>query len=725
MRKASNEPKQKKTDRSPFHQGEQAIQERLGVKQAMEAFGRKVIRDHLPEQHREFYNKLPFILLGHCDDEGWPWASIISGAPGFISSKDNTHLRINGTPPPGDPLLSAIKPGTKIGGLGIEPENRRRNRFSAIVQQANHTGLDLTIEQTFGNCPQYIQARTFESHSSKSSQQTAKPIAIKRLDNKTKALIAGSDTFYVASSTQAEQRSAGKALPAHYGADVSHRGGQPGFIEIVNDNTLIIPDYLGNNHYNTLGNFTVHPRAGLLFIDDKSGDLLTLTGSVEIIWNHPLQKYFDGAERFWSFTVDHGFLLEKGFPFKIQMQSYSPNTYLTGTWAQARALQNAEETRDQWRGFRVTKKKPESNTITSFYLEPENGILPRFEAGQFLNLQVMINGQPVIRPYTISSAPGQRHYRLSVKREQASPLAPNSAPGLVSNFLHDALQMGDRVLIKPPNGKFVFNTNSTRPAVMLAAGIGITPIISMLKHALLENIRTRSMRPITVFACARSASERSFTEELKNIEANANGFISIYWILSRPEPGLIKGLHKQSSDYQFEGRLNKQIIQSVLPIDDYDFYLCGPDGFMQSTYDSLLSLGVKDAKINAESFGPSALKRKSHTESLASGDARAALKEVASEAVVSIHNKKNKQVVEQLWQKKDESLLEFAESHGFTPEYSCRNGTCGACSVKLENGEVSYLSPPAYPVKQGDALLCCARPASSSTNTIPHLAFTV
>lgn len=293
---------------SPFHCGEQILQERAGVRERMERFGRQVIHDHLPEQHRAFYRQLPFVLVGHADKEGRPWASILFNQPGFISTSDPHEMKINTSPVAGDPLANALHSGTHLGLLGIELSTRRRNRVAAQIARVSNDVIELRVAQAFGNCPQYIQRRELVSVD---PQIIPAPVVeyISDLSDKTRRLIESSDTFFVASYKHSDsgQRSDG--------ADVSHRGGKPGFIRI-DGNTLTIPDYRGNNHFNTLGNFHETPKAGLLFVDFEHGHLLTLTGRVEVQWESSETKYFSGAERLWTFHLDHGFYQKNVLPLR-------------------------------------------------------------------------------------------------------------------------------------------------------------------------------------------------------------------------------------------------------------------------------------------------------------------------------------------------------------------------------------------------------------------------
>jgi len=297
---------------SPFHKGEQALQTRLGVRERMERFGSKVIRDHMPEQHRAFYQRLPYLLVGHADQEGWPWASILFGDEGFIQSPDPKELSIRALPVTGDPLAKSIVEGSSLGILGIELHSRRRNRLAAHILSADESSLNIQIDQAFGNCPKYIQPRESRfSDGQISKEQTVSQFS--QLDDRAMALIQSSDTFFVSSYV-----AQGTGRPSD-GVDVSHRGGESGFVRVDNPGKLTIPDYQGNNHFNTLGNFLENPKAGLLFIDFEHGHLMMLTGRVDILWESEDTRNFKGAHRLWTFELDHGIWLENALPLEWRL----------------------------------------------------------------------------------------------------------------------------------------------------------------------------------------------------------------------------------------------------------------------------------------------------------------------------------------------------------------------------------------------------------------------
>lgn len=673
---------------SPFHRGEQAIQSRLGVRDKMEQFGRRVIRDHMPDQHRAFYQQLPFILVGHADDKGWPWASILFGEPGFMVSEDAKTLNIQTTPVKGDPLADSLKPEVKLGLLGIELTTRRRNRLAAQVQSVSKDNIKITVDQSFGNCPQYIQIRELEKIPANSLPDPRVEM-LSSIDNRARQLIESTDTFFVAS-----HHDDGSGA-ANNGADVSHRGGKPGFIRVDNERTITIPDYAGNFHFNTFGNFLENPKAGLLFIDFERGDMLTLTGHVEVLWESKDLAFFEGAQRLWKFHIHQGRRINHGLPLRWKLKEYSPNTLLTGTWDEAKQQQNAVSQRDNWLNYRVTKIVTESTSIKSVYLTSDTGVLPKYQAGQFLTIKAKINSKEYIRTYTLSSAPADDEYRISVKLEQAEASVPD---GIFSSYLHHHLQVGDHLLAKAPRGSFVFDSNEQRPAVLLAGGVGITPLISMARDALHSGVRTRSIRPMNIFVAAKNIAQRAFFDEFNEISQLSAGHINTFWALSQAEKSA-----KPGRDYHHSGRISASLLQSVLPLDDYDFYLCGPSSFMQSIYDMLRALGVVDKRIYAEEFGPASLVRTSEGVNIIGKQLPQ-----ASGAIVEFTKSK----VEQAWSPEEGSLLDFAENHGFTPEFGCRSGQCGACKVTLSQGSVCYQSEHSFPLEANEVLLCCAVPAA-------------
>lgn len=306
----------------PFHAEEVAIQQRLGVSTKMQEIGQKFIRDYMPDQHRDFFAQIPFILLGAVDESGQPWASVVAGQPGFISSPSPKLLQIQSRLLPGDPLAGMLRAGTPIGLLGIELPTRRRNRMNGLISSYDETGFTVDVIQSFGNCNQYIQKRepTFvDRYPENPSIRSGK-----RLTASDRELIGQADTFFIASANwNAEEQLRG--------VDVSHRGGRSGFV-CVNGDTLIVPDFSGNNFFNTLGNLLNYPKAGLLFVDFTTGDLLYLAVIAEIIWEGDEVAAFEGAERLVQFTVQGVRFVRGVLPFLWSDPELSQFLIRTGTW---------------------------------------------------------------------------------------------------------------------------------------------------------------------------------------------------------------------------------------------------------------------------------------------------------------------------------------------------------------------------------------------------------
>lgn len=666
-----------------WHPGETALQERVGVRQRMAEVGPRVIRSFMPDQHRAFYQQLPFLVLGSVDATGAAWATILEGAPGFVSAPTPTRLDIAASLAAGDPAGTGLADGAAVGLLGIELHTRRRNRVNGEVELTPR-GLRVTVDQSFGNCPRYIQLRDLQPN--QPPDQTPAPAVepLETLDEAARQLIEGTDIFFVASYAEQEGRRR---------VDVSHRGGKPGFVRVDAEGVLTIPDFNGNLFFNTLGNIAVNGQAGLLFVDDQRGDLLQLSGTAEVLFDSPEIAAFEGAERLWTFRPQR-IVRRRGaltLRWRARAGGESDSSQLTGSWAQARERLLSRELGNRWRPLRVIRIVEESATIRSFHLAAADGTaLPPAQAGQFLPVRLTpVAGQaPALRSYSLSSAPADGHYRISVKRE-----------GLVSTWLHDRLREGDLLDTRPPAGEFTL-TAADQSLVLLAAGIGITPLLAMLRHLVHEGRRTQRQRPITLFYGARSKAERAFDAELAELVATAGGSLRLVRALSDTRGAVA------DTDYEVAGRIDLGVLSRFLPFGDHTFYLCGPAAFTQALYDGLRGYGIEDARIHAEAFGPAALRRSQPLEAAAPVRPAAATDSVPVVFTASLK--------EARWTPAAGSLLELAEARGLDPAFSCREGHCGSCRTRLLGGAVTYAREPVARVADGEALLCCAVPAAGT-----------
>jgi hypothetical protein len=366
-------------------------------------------------------------------------------------------------------------------------------------------------------------------------------------------------------------------------------------------------------------------------------------------------------------------------------------------------LAKAEESGKIAHGFRrfmVDRKVPESESITSFYLVPEDGSgLAEFLPGQFLTFKLTIPGQskPVIRTYSLSDSPEAEYYRVSIKREPPPKDQPDTPPGLSSSYFHDHVEVGTTLDVAPPRGKFHLDLDSERAVVLLSGGVGLTPMISMLNTI----VQRDSRQPTWFIHGTRYAREHAMGDHVRRIvEENANVHAHIRY--SEPDAGDVEG-----RDYDSRGRVDISLLKRVLPFDDYEFYLCGPPPFMKSLYCGLLSLDVSESRIHYEFFGPASILTE---EAAPCGPAvaRTGEEELTGEIQVEFA----RSGVSVTWDPACETILDLAEKHGLSPDYSCRSGICHTCICKLVEGEIEYLEEPLDPPDPGHVLICCSKPKS-------------
>jgi ferredoxin-NADP reductase/predicted pyridoxine 5'-phosphate oxidase superfamily flavin-nucleotide-binding protein len=665
---------------SPFHAGELAIQERAGTLAQSAITGRRGIRDHMPDQHREFFAQLPFMLVGSVDGDGQPWASVLVGQPGFMHSPDPKTLRVDARALPGDVLGANLGTGAHLGMLGLEPPTRRRNRLNGVVTSVDDAGFTLAVTQSFGNCPQYIQGRRAVFVDALEAPRVEDRVQLNAAD---RALIEAADTLFIASNATLDPGS------PMAGADVSHRGGRPGFIRIEDEDILVLPDFTGNSFYQTLGNLHLDPRAGLLFIDFASGDLLQISCIASVVWDGPELKAFVGAERLVRLQVRHVRRLVNSLPLRWSDPAYWPLIERTGTWSQTEAALAAERLASSWRPYRIAGTVDESASIRSFLLEPADGNgLPPYVAGQFLPVALPTAAGTLRRTYTLSAAPSGRQLRISVKRQ-----------GAASHWLHEH-GAGAIVEALGPRGNFTFDRTRARPAVMLSAGVGITPMVAMLDGLLVNNERSRFPYPIHFIHGARNDSEQAFSDFLATKQRHHKN-LSVHLVHSQPDGGTPPDTLKRHV-----GRVTIALVKTLLPFDDYDFYLCGPQGFMQNLYDALRALHVPDAQIHLEDFGGvQPLRRQADQDPLQEA---AAPPVVPSAEPVPVVFRRSARTA--TWQPGGGTLLDLAEAEGLTPLSGCRSGNCGTCATALLGGRTGHLTAPSAACEPGQILPCVSVP---------------
>lgn len=352
-----------------------------------------------------------------------------------------------------------------------------------------------------------------------------------------------------------------------------------------------------------------------------------------------------------------------------------------------------------WREFTVRARAYEdaAQSQCSFYLEPvDRAPLPIFKPGQFLTFSVDVPNQSgdridamsaVTRCYSLSDRPDPACYRVTIKRLPSPAGHPDLPPGVLSNHFHDRVQPGDLLKVKAPSGHFLIDSDATVPAVLVAGGIGITPMMSMLRWCLAE----QPGRRLHLFYGLRNGSEHAFKPLLREMAASHPQF-TLTVVYSRPLPDDAVG-----KDFQHIGHVDVGLLKRMLPHGRHQFYVCGPAAMMQTLVPALAEWGVPREDLHFEAFGPASVK-------LPGTDTDA---EVA--AVEIRFNRSGRTLV---WDGQDASLLEFAERHGVAVDSGCRSGGCGSCETRLSSGTVRYPSPPDHDIAPGRCLLCVGRPSS-------------
>ncbi|MEQ8850119.1 2Fe-2S iron-sulfur cluster-binding protein [Botrimarina sp.] len=344
-----------------------------------------------------------------------------------------------------------------------------------------------------------------------------------------------------------------------------------------------------------------------------------------------------------------------------------------------------------WEGrrpLRVSAVVDESPGVKSIYLtDPAGNPLPRFLPGQYLTVALPAGegGAEVVRCYSFSDRPRPEYYRVSVRRQDAPSDPPGAPAGAASTWLHANAREGLALLCEAPRGAFFYNPAQPRAAVLVGAGVGVTPLVAMLEaihHARLDT-------PTHAFFGFRDGASRLWPDRLREI-AEADPRVSVHVSLSRPAPG-----DKLGEDYHAAGRLSVETLRRALPSSNYEFFLCGPGRMMQSMAIDLLEWGVPDTAIHFEAFGPASV----------SLEAGAILQKALGSPVRFAAD-----APPLVWDGKHATLLDLAEATGVPIAAGCRAGNCGACRVRVVQGKVAVLRKAGATTADGECLACISLP---------------
>lgn len=291
-----------------YHEGEIAVQRRAGVRDEAERLA-GMVDSTVPSDDdvRSLVAAQPHAVVTSVDREGDVWVSFLTGEPGFIDVEGQRRVHFAADPSPGDPLSTHLRSGMQAGVLLVDLRSRNRLRLNGVVSPTEE-GFELVTEEVFPNCPKYIQRRSFEPVADASGGERT---TSESLRSSHREWIASTDTFFIGS------------FHPEAGADASHRGGDPGFVDVDGD-TVVYPDYPGNSMFCTLGNVAADSRVGLLFVDFEDGRTLQTTGRAEVVWDEARVARHDGAERLVEITVERAVELPDGNPLRWTLEERSP-----------------------------------------------------------------------------------------------------------------------------------------------------------------------------------------------------------------------------------------------------------------------------------------------------------------------------------------------------------------------------------------------------------------
>jgi ferredoxin-NADP reductase len=358
-----------------------------------------------------------------------------------------------------------------------------------------------------------------------------------------------------------------------------------------------------------------------------------------------------------------------------------------------------------WEGYReflVQRRVMEdgAQSACSFYLVPTDGQpLPAYLPGQFLTFKLQIpdpttgEPKPVVRCYSLSDRPRPDYYRITVKRVPAPPDRPDLPPGLSSGFFHDQVQEGMRLAVKAPSGSFYLMEQEHLPVVLVAGGIGLTPMLSMVNTLLHRG----DEREVWLFYGVRNGAEHVMKQHFQDL-AKVHPSFHLQVCYSRPNEGDIEGV-----DYQHRGHADIDRLRLTLKLQRHQFYVCGPRRMMEDLIPALDAWGVAAGDIYYESFGPATLPRQGPQVE------KKAVEEKAPAAMTVTFSKSGKSLP---WNPDAESLLQFAEDNGIAADSGCRAGSCGTCQTVLQSGAVEYSQEPDAQIRPGHCLLCIGTPKS-------------
>jgi ferredoxin-NADP reductase len=341
-----------------------------------------------------------------------------------------------------------------------------------------------------------------------------------------------------------------------------------------------------------------------------------------------------------------------------------------------------------WRKFRVAAIVDEAQDVKSYYLTPEDAQpLAPYAPGQYLTFRLPVAGEsaPLVRCYSLSDRPRQDYFRVTVKRIPAPANQPSAQPGRGSSYFHRHVQVGDVLDVRAPAGTFLMDPAAAEPVVLVGAGIGVTPLLSMLEAM----VQTGTKREIHVLFGFRNGGEHPFKDRLAALCAD-HPQIRLHVSYSSPSQSDVR-----YRDYNHHGRIGLQRAREVLPSNNFRFYLCGPGALMESLVPALWDWGVPESHVHFEAFGPASVRSATH----------------GQRQTQSCKVRFDRSGRTAMWDGSLASLLEFGEAAGVKMPSGCRAGSCGECMLAIRGGSIATIKQPGIPVPPGQCLACISVPA--------------
>lgn len=626
------------SEQSLFHPGELAVQALANEADAAKRNG-SVVNKHIIKGALPFIGQQSMTVVSSTDAKSQIWTSVLFGEPGFITAKDDQHIlidRLKILQQPSDPLWKNIEINTQVGLVIIELSTRRRLRVNGNISLLSNGKYEITVAQAYPNCPKYIQRRQAHLSESVFTFHAPTPLFGTELTKEQLALITRSDSFFV-----------GSGVEQHHN-DASYRGGDPGFVSIVNNRQLPIPDYKGNSMFNTLGNFESNEHAGLVFIDFDNHKLLQLTGTAKVLWDQLDEtNVTGGTKRYWHFNVTRW--QETALPLSLNWTffEYSPhNPKPLVSKALSLVVSNIAQKSHRIKLFKLTAK--------------DSGMLPAFEPGSHLPVEIALStNKTLLRHYSItSSSHHNRFYEIAVKQEKQG--------GGGSNYMHEQLRLGQTIHGKSPVNDFSLSSPG-KHHILIAGGIGITPILSMLRHLSQKN------ESYELHYSVKTGNDLAFKAEIVKLAGNkAQFYVTKDALPSRLDINSLFNERNKSSHV----------------------YVCGPIKMIKAVKDKAEENNWQTKHIHYESFGTTAQKT----------DLAVEVKLQKSRKVIVIDPK--------------QTLLEGLLAAKINIPFACKRGECGMCVTEYIEGTPEHRDVYLTKEEKAHSLCVCVSRAKSKSITL-------